>query len=323
MQNNATIYLSLIRIFCIYWVVLVQHNMTPFLPVWNFLPAVNNESLLLFVPKFSSVVKYISLLTMPLCFFVSGMVLSITNGLNRNACEFALNKVKRILLPCILFGIAFQVLREKSVNVSAFTGYFHLWFLWYLFIFFGVSKIIRIEKIKSKKTICFAIMCLILFPTFLYHIGCGEYGGYFKYYAFFLFGFFFPTSTPEKSWRKIYLGVTMASLVIFISVDVWFSCFEKDLFCRIYEIILCPLVVRCCSFVRPVKEMSFISFIDKNSYGVYIFHAICLYCFYCFGQNVFCFENFGFLHTSLVAFGTVPASICLTLFVRKVFFLRI
>ena len=94
--------MALGRILAIYWVVLIQHNFAPYHPDWAW---VGNGQYFIFdrVLDFTS---YITLLTMPLCFFISGFILHKTGGLYKesNFLFFCINKVKRLYVPCVLFG---------------------------------------------------------------------------------------------------------------------------------------------------------------------------------------------------------------------------
>ena len=94
--------MALGRIFAIYWVVLIQHNFAPYHPDWAW---VGNGQYFIF-DKVLDFTSYISLLTMPLCFFISGFILHKTGGLYRdnNFSFFCINKVKRLYVPCVLFS---------------------------------------------------------------------------------------------------------------------------------------------------------------------------------------------------------------------------
>lgn len=73
--------MALGRILAIYWVVLIQHNFAPYHPDWAW---VGNGQHFIFdrVLDFTS---YITLLTMPLCFFISGFILHKTGGLYKES----------------------------------------------------------------------------------------------------------------------------------------------------------------------------------------------------------------------------------------------
>lgn len=129
--------MALGRILAIYWVVLIQHNFAPYHPDWAW---VGNGQYFIFdrVLDFTS---YITLLTMPLCFFISGFILHKTGGLYKesNFLFFCINKVKRLYVPCVLFGSIFELIYNGKISWQCLIGFKHLWFISYLFLYFIVS----------------------------------------------------------------------------------------------------------------------------------------------------------------------------------------
>ena len=129
--------MALGRIFAIYWVVLIQHNFAPYHPDWAW---IGNGQYFIFdrVLDFTS---YITLLTMPLCFFISGFILHKTGGLYRegNFLFFCINKIKRLYVPCVLFGSIFELIYNGKISWQCLIGFKHLWFISYLFLYFIVS----------------------------------------------------------------------------------------------------------------------------------------------------------------------------------------
>ena len=133
-QKSYLNYLSLARLFAIYWVVLIQHNFAPFHPDWNWIG--NGEYYTQFAPL-QPFTDLISMLTMPLCFFISGFVTKNSGVLSRRN-EWKLymwKKMQRLLLPCCFFGIVLQSFMQGRVGIESLMGLHHLWFIFYLFIF--------------------------------------------------------------------------------------------------------------------------------------------------------------------------------------------
>ena len=73
--------LSLAIIFAIYWVVLIQHNFAPYHESWGWVGHGEYYSWV----GLGFVTKYITIATMPLCFFISGYILNYRETLEK--CE--------------------------------------------------------------------------------------------------------------------------------------------------------------------------------------------------------------------------------------------
>ena len=177
-------YLSIARIFAIYWVVLVQHNFAPFHKSWNWIG--NGE---FFFNPISEVSQYITKITMPLCFFISGFILEYCKKIEKQSFrEFGLEKLKRLLIPCYVFSVFFCFLQTECLSYNILLGYKHLWFIFYLFIYFVLSFFLLKWKNFVWK-VC--LLCITIFSLYLSSnlLHSGFLWSITYYYIWFLLGF--------------------------------------------------------------------------------------------------------------------------------------
>lgn len=168
-------YVSVLRIVAIYWVVLVQHNFAPFSSAWGWIA--QGEYFDAFKPIFSYT-KYITSITMPLCFFISGFVMDKTNALNRKkVSEFFLNKTCRIILPCYVWGTVFLLIYNRGViSLEFLLGYQHMWFLFHLYIIF-LMYLLPLRHASNRRvimitalTISFYLLSFTIHSNTLHHL---------------------------------------------------------------------------------------------------------------------------------------------------------
>lgn len=137
--------------------------------------------------------------------FISGLLLGYTLKLHPERLCFQsciLKKVRRILLPCWIFGVFYFLMFEESAGwledlKSVLWGVGHLWFLTMLFWCFCVTYIL--EKyftpphediaVRHRKTIVILAIALMAgICNFSYKVPFG-FTGVGKYYFFFYWGF--------------------------------------------------------------------------------------------------------------------------------------
>ena len=300
MKEN-TLYLSFLRVCSILWVVLIQHNFAPFHSSWGWLEGGTPQ----IAETLGDCTWMITALSMPLCMFISGYVLALTKGLERNAKLFFYKKMNRLLFPCILWGLVFSLLMEGSINVSVFWGgYKHLWFLWYLFVFFFVSFLL-FRHSNTKIVVFILVLSLVMyktnsfFPHTLFHSLCG-------YYCFFLLGFLLNNRMVYGvvfRYRYFLYFITLLALFVFL---FW----GNETLRYVYSV----FGVLSVYFISDgiMSKVSFSSsptfnFIDKHSFGVYIFHLPIMFLFYTIIDKNFIINNAYWLTTFIVLI-SIPLS---------------
>lgn len=272
--REDTAYLSLIRTAAIYWVVLVTHNLAPFRPVWwNPVPGADLSMFDCVTP----LTAFLSAMTMPLCFFVSGYVLKISGGLRRSFGTFMKSKIRRLAVPCVVFGVLLQLIMEHRVTAAGFLGYRHLWFLRHLFLFFVAAKLLITERTERFMPVAVAAACLAVMtaaefidriPTYM----CGHL-------MFFMVGYAAAMYSPRigRTTRRIASAAALPVLATAIALR-YAGC---NGFGFLFVLLSLPGVTAAArALCRHERAARLTRRLDPTSYGVYIFSFIWLIVLY-------------------------------------------
>ena len=270
--REDTTYLSLIRIAAIYWVVLIGHNLAPFMPTWNLVPGAD----LSMFDRVTPLTAFLSTITMPLCFFVSGYVLKISGGLRRSFGNFMKSKIQRIAVPCVVFGVLLQLIMEHRVTAAGFLGYRHLWFLRHLFLFFVAAKLLITERTErfvpaAVAAVCLAVMTAAEFidriPTYM----CGHL-------MFFLIGYVAAMYSPRIG-RDPSIASAAALPVFATAIALRYAGYNG--FGFLFVLLSLPGVTAAArALCRHERAARLTHRLDLTSYGVYIFSFIWLIVLY-------------------------------------------
>ena len=313
--------MALGRILAIYWVVLIQHNFAPYHPDWAW---VGNGQYFIFdrVLDFTS---YITLLTMPLCFFISGFILHKTGGLYKesNFLFFCINKVKRLYVPCVLFGSIFELIYNGKISWQCLIGFKHLWFISYLFLYFIVSYFL-LRNMTILKIVGVILGTLVL-RTLLKHYDLPVLG-IMTYYIWFLLGIL--VAKKEYMFHKYdkfyFIGFCFFYLLKIFQIRMGGGTEKGDFLYEIFAVFSLLKILAIIS--NKIEKYKAFKLLDETSYGVYIFHMIFLYVFYCIFKNVigeqYMIDNEVVL-TSILAIFTVPFSIIATLLLQQTKILKL
>lgn len=306
--------LSLARIFAIYWVVLIQHNFAPYHESWGWVGHGEYYSWV----GLGLVTKYITIATMPLCFFISGFILNYRETLEK--CEinkYVKTKVLRLLLPCILFGVLFEYLRTGSVTYHTFLGYSHLWFIFDLFIYFILALFVFRFKNPWIQLVVFIGALMLSYVSKI--LGIGSLENLFSYFLWFQIGFI---SCYFKDYIFNRVHYVLLSFGLVFAATILFSN-DNGVLWSVYPFfailfLLCTARYICKRF--NLEQSKLLKSLDNASYGVYIFHMIWLYVFY---QILLQIQpswliDYRLILSSVLAVSTIPVSILTTKLLKKV-----
>ena len=312
-------YLNDARTLAILWVVLIQHNFAPYGSHFGWVP---NGSYELFSSDFLFITGYFTCISMPICFFIAGVVACLsTNAVNDSNGKFSLyqmfkKKTKRLLLPAIIFGIIFQFLIEHAISYKAFIGYMHFWFVIDLF-FISLIFLITNDKIGVKLHIIITLVFVIL-SSLVSNRLFNFSSGYFYYFWGWLITIY------RGKLNKFQMSNISVFYFFFFSV-LAFVCLRgksRDMIEPIFAIPVLLVILKNVKFLNN----SFWLMLCKYSYGIYIFHMLYLYIIYNginkSGGNSFLLENATWI-SSFIAFVTIPLSILTTYLVNKIKLLKI
>ena len=233
---------------------------------------------------------------MPLFFSLSGYLFVFTHNKKRGFVHLIENKALRLLVPYLGIGLCFLLPIRAAIGFPSYqkicmeefvtklltaNDVGHLWFLPALFFVFLFSEIILsiAEKIPGIKKYPEFFLCFVSLALYLegYRIGFGypPILSAFNYLIWFSFGYFLNQqqdilhkaySIPWVKWGLLVLNAGLLVYCLFAdSVRVLVSLGMKALF------------ILNAYGAMPEKSCSLIERIDRNSFGVYLFHSPLIY----------------------------------------------
>lgn len=228
---------------------------------------------------------------MELFFAVSGFCFYYSFGRLSNGKSFVYDKLKRLLIPFVVVGICWLIpLRYlahyigyenlnlfniiKRVLLVQDAG--HLWFLPVLFCVFMIALGVRSLRWNVKilplivASCCFVIHRYI--PNFIISQAM-------KYLIFFEFGYYINTYGLFNSRRVLWFGI-----IGFVGVAILIGLLSvKSVVPEIIvRFIIATFFVAALFLLIPNKTMPFIGILDRNSFGIYLFHSPILYIGMCY-----------------------------------------
>ena len=238
----------------------------------------------------------IDVLQMPLFFSLAGYLFVFTHQKKYGLLQLSKNKALRLLVPYVSIGILWLLPIRLLVGFPSYRGMSvtkflwklltsedvgNLWFLPALFLMFVLSELILsiAEKIPGVRKIPAIFLCVTALGLYLegYCIGFGypPLLGAFNYLIWFSLGYLLNTYSkllkrtydiPLIKWGLLLLNVALYAYCCVVgSVRVLVSLLLRDL-CVINAYGAMP---RCtCRIIEKV---------DRNSFGIYLFHSPLIY----------------------------------------------
>lgn len=283
---------SIIRTLAVILVVFIQHSFGPYSNAWNFVPEIPNNILI----GYGIMATIFNNISMPLLIFISGYLyarLYIENGKYHSYSKLVCNKIHRLLIPAYIFGVIFSLTLTPEFltfsNLSEIVnGYAHLWYLPALFWCFVFAPLF----IERKKWIIEVILLLITF-VFIYVPFPRILGlGFHMYFFYFVLGINIVKYQNILRYfdkdinRVLLLFITIICLIILCIYDgndytdnplLLFPFNEKivAIIRNIYRLTaivsILILTIQIANKFNIVNN-NFFRFLDKTSFGVYIFH---------------------------------------------------
>lgn len=252
---------------------------------------VNNSTILVLLTT------YIYKFHMPLFIFISGSVYGycISLGKYKNNILFIKNKLKRLIIPYIFFGSFYvaPIMELLKLDNHGYLNYIwdgiilsynsrHLWYVLALFWIFIISMILK--SLLNKHNIILIGISFILyilsnrFP-FIFQISSAMH-----YQLYFFIGILFNeyydkivSFISKINYSLILLPVIL--LGIFKYNPNWITNLGYE-FIGIFMII--SLAIFCIKKLYFIIETYFYNVIDKNMFGIYLFHPMIIYVLFYF-----------------------------------------
>lgn len=289
--------LTNIRAFVIFLVVL-GHSIILYSSTWDlYLTDVD-------VPLLDALKKLIDAVQMPLFFSLSGYLFVFTHGKNRPFSSLIQNKSLRLLVPYISIGLLFMLpirlivaypgYQGKSITALLFnfltsSDVGHLWFLPALFVIFLISEIIlriadRIPGLRQVPDLFLGIVAAALYLEG-YRISFNYPPIQTAYFYLIWFAAGYILSSRQNLLSTIYQHTSVKIILgsLSFALQLWqiFVAPTSVLFS------ICTKFLLIASFygIMPHQTHPLVEKVDRNSFGIYLFHSPLIYITYSYIPN--------------------------------------
>lgn len=268
------------------------------------------------------------------CFFmVSGAIfaLCLNQNIYPDGITFLKKKALRLLIPYFIFGI-FVVppvlliceLSDPSewyffvLNLLTASNVRHLWYLYALFFIFLLMWICRrfLVKNRIKKVLLISFLLSLIFRSFSpAAFALFQIANIFYYQFFFVCGVFLELYFDEilsfLEKKRKFLWFVLAVLLCSMFADFWtLSGYVYALCGMILSLWLALRLSQC----KGLSQNKWYQMLGKDSYGVYLIHAMIIYLvFYAFSSVAIP----AWILMPLAFFVSLILSVCLTEILRK------
>ncbi|MBQ8813395.1 MAG: acyltransferase [Lachnospiraceae bacterium] len=248
------------------------------------------------VPFLNVLKKIVDIPQMPIFFSLSGYLFMFTRGKNRDFVHLLKDKALRLLVPYFGIGLCFLLPIRVSIGFHSYqnmgvmdvvqklltsSDVGHLWFLPVLFCVFLLSEIILTvaEKILGVKKYQEFFLCFVAFVLYLegYRIGFGypPLLGAFNYLLWFSLGY--AINVWQGMVKRIYGIMPLKwALVILNLILIAYSVTEGPM--RVMLTLLMKVLCVVNTYgVMPEKTCKIVEKIERNSFGIYLFHSPLIY----------------------------------------------
>ncbi len=248
------------------------------------------------VPFLDWLKDFIDIPQMPLFFSLSGYLFVFTHGKKHGLWHLLKNKALRLLVPYAGVGLLFLLPIRLAIGFPSYQGmgigsFFlklltasdvgHLWFLPALFCVFVLSEIILsiAEKIPGIRKHPAVFLCIVSFALYLegYRIGFGypPLLSAFSYLIWFSFGYLL--NVHQDLLRKVYSYPCVKWALMVLNVGLMGYCLFADSVRVMISLGMKALCIMNAYGAMPEKSCKFLEKIDRNSFGIYLFHSPLIY----------------------------------------------
>lgn len=278
-----------IRALAIFLVVL-GHSIILYSSSWNLYETAVS------VPFLDLLKKIIDVPQMLLFFSLSGYLFVFTHSKKRGIVHLLKNKALRLLVPYLGIGLCFLLPIRLAIGFPSYQGmgigaFFlklltandvgHLWFLPALFFAFLLSEIILTiaEKIPGIRKYPAVALCVVSFALYLegYRIGFGypPLLSAFTYLLWFSLGYFL--NTYQELLHRVYRILGVKWVLLALNAGLLVYCLFTDSVRLLISLGMKTLCVVNAYGAMPEKPCAQLEKIDRNSFGVYLFHSPLIY----------------------------------------------
>ncbi|MDD6039011.1 MAG: acyltransferase [bacterium] len=235
---------------------------------------------------------------MPLFISISGMVYGYCvedKGKYRNTLKFLSSKMKRLIIPYFVFGIAYVapcMVLFKFTSESYFrycwngillaTDARHLWYLVVLFEIFvlcaaGQNVLNRIGSLNKYFSLFFICIALLLSVCANEVSSIFQFSSLCYYLVYFYCGILcnrYYSKINNFAKNKLIMAVALLVTLWLINDNAWGAAFAKAISGGLLFIGISAHFRTDCKHYNMIKELC------QNGYGVYLFHPVLIYILY-------------------------------------------
>lgn len=248
------------------------------------------------VPWLDGLKQILDIIQMPLFFSLSGYLFVFTHWKKRGMMHLLKNKALRLLVPYFAVAVCFLLPVRVVIGFPSYQGMGigdfvlklltasdvgHLWFLPALFCVFLLSEIILTiaEKIPGIRKYPAVALCVVAFALYLegYRIGFGypPLLSAFNYLIWFSFGYLL--NVYQASLRKVYRIPGVKWVLLALNAGLLFYCIYADSVRMLLSLGMKALCILNAYGAIPEKSCPLAEKIDRNSFGIYLFHSPLIY----------------------------------------------
>lgn len=284
MNNTFLSHISLLRVIAMVTVVL--HHALCFYGAW--FPYDGSQSYLHFTMALKDV-------NMPMFVFLAGFIyayLRLTHGKYNDTDDFIVGKIKRLLLPYLLWSIVLLTPLNLAM-VGARTIFYGIWQMWFLlmlfleFLFFHFTFLFWAKTSLAADCCIFAVLSVIssfIMPRLSDYYGIDLsllcFDKFIHYMPFFFLG---AAVSKHKSKLSVPLIaaviVTVAASAAIVAVNFFFLDIKGSGECIF--IFVCAVLIssfaateKLCGRFPAIASSKVIADLDKSAMGIYILHHI-------------------------------------------------
>ncbi len=269
--------------------VVLRHSIILYDDSWGLYATANS------VPLLYSINIVLEVISMPLFFSLSGFLFAFSERRQTTAAAFLRKKIFRMLIPYLVIASVWMLPIRMIIRYPGYIGmkpqdFFikmfsvsdmgHLWFLPALFFVFVIAKAVTVCFHKVLKD-TYTDLGLLVFSLGIYFIRNRLGLTYlpllnaFNYLIWFALGYFLFFRQAIVS--RIYQFKPIKPVMILCNIGLFVLFLKKGSASAIMLLVLKAITVTNFFELMPSKTNKLMKAIDKNSFGIYLFHSPLIY----------------------------------------------
>lgn len=275
-----------------------RNSLVANLRVFATLVVVLGHSIIIFDPSWSAIYGYyhsyecqplhylkmfINIFQMPLFFAISGFCFFWSFGRISSISKFLKDKAVRLLIPFLMVAFLWMVplrfaadfapyqtasLPEIALKILTISDSGHLWFLPVLFVLFALGVLVL--QTQKKHPLFPMILVVVLLAIGLFLPGGQLRNILVQYFPFFMLGFWL--NKYQWKTRSIKHKAIAFAILPVIAIAAFAVRYKLG-----FSLAAAGIIVGGCFAGFPSKFTPIMAFLDKNSFGLYLFHCPILY----------------------------------------------